>query len=857
MKFFGAHFFRWPLGSQGRPRLFKVILACFLVGCLSIVLNHFVKLNRELEDLREAKSDETYWTVSQMEVDFQNFRLALHDTFDRAKISGSPANLDSVRFAFDIYYSRITIIGHVVRVNSSQFEHILAARDTFADWIGSRNVASENELSDALAVAERTQKIVRDFQLANLHAIVDASRASRESASRRLKILLMASFDTVILLAFSLIIAILAFCKIKRQSATLLRAATNLQKIIESSLDAVVVSDGSGEVLYLNDSARKLFHVSELSTSRTDFFYALDTSQSVPIGVNMDTILSPGWRIDGGRFQMQATGYDLQGMTFPVEISVGRVSDFDGRLIDISFISDIGERNRLELELRQSRDQARQDASAKERFLAMMSHEMRTPLHGVVASLDLLRNTPPGPKADELLEVALGCSKEALDQIDDVLEVTRIESALEKPTPFDPSEAARAIASNLEHLAHGRGNTIDLDIKGPVWSLLMQRRSYRRVLYNLVGNAVKFTENGFIRIRLNTAVFADGSVDLLTSVSDTGIGIAPEDQKKIFEDFETVDENVNRHSGSTGLGLSIVRRAVEAMGGEIRLTSILGEGSTFWFVLRLEAVKAVDSVHLKVPSARSTPPKVLRILVVDDNQVNRILMMEMIDRLGMTAKQAADGPAAIRLASEAAFDVILMDISMEGMDGIEATAQIRRAGRSKGARVIAVSAQLMPDADLRFEQVGIQHYLSKPFKLNDLELCLQKATSDTRPVIDTAQIDHIRSLLGQENAIRFGKETLAEAVTALRLLRASRSGADLQRLAETLHRSAGSAAMLGAHRLAAAMRDGERQARDGDSAGLKKTFEEALLAARATADIFPILFTTDPHPPTGGAQRKA
>lgn len=843
--------------SWGRRWLFKVVLAFLLVGSLSIAFNHFLSLSRELDDLREAETDEAIWTVSQLEVDFQNFRLALHDAIHRAKTTGSQANLDSLRFAFDIYFSRTKIVGQIALVDSSRFEHILAARDRFADWIDSRNEASESELSDALAIADQDHSIVRSFALANLQAIVTASKALRENSRERHKFIFLASVDAAILLALSLVVAILAVGKVRRHSAALLRAATNLQQIIESSLDAVVVSDGSGEVLYFNGSARNLFHVGELSNSRTDFFHPLNTSQSVQTGVNMDTLLSPGWQMDGSRFRTKATGYDFHGRTFPVETSVARVSDFDGRRIYISFIRDIGDRNRLELELRQSRDRARQDASAKERFLAMMSHEMRTPLHGVVASLDLLRDTPPGPKADELLEVALGCSREALEQIDDVLEVTRIESAPEKLTPFDPSGAARAIVLNLEHLAHDRGNTIELDIEGPVWSLLMQRRSYRRVLYNLVGNAVKFTTNGVIRIRLKTAVFADGSVDLLTSVSDTGIGIAPENQKKIFEAFETVDENANRHGGSTGLGLSIVRKAVEAMGGEIGLSSVLGEGSTFWFVLRLEAVKAVDSFPLEVPRARSTLPKVLQILVVDDNQVNRILMMEMIKRLGMTATQAADGPAAIRLASEAAFDVILMDISMDGMDGIEATAQIRRAGRSKGARVIAVSAQLMPDADERLKQVGIQCFLSKPFNLNDLDLCLQKATSDSRPVIDTAQIDHIRSLLGQENAIRFAKETLAEAVTALRLLRASRNGADLQRLAETLHRSAGSAAMLGAHRFAEAMRDGERQARNGDSAGLKKTLEEALLAARATADIFPILFATDLHPPTGSAQRKA
>lgn len=843
---FGAQFL-W-FSSRGRLRLSKVVLA-LVVASVSVTLYQFWLLNQRLETVREATSDQAIWTMSQLEVDSQNFRLALYDAIDRAKTSGSPANLDSLRFAFDIYFSRTEILDKTAPVDSSRLAHLLVARDRFAGWIDSRNVASERELSDALAVADRDHGIVRDFALANLQAVVAATEAERREAHTSLQILLVFSLAVVALLAVSLVVVIQAAGREKRHSAALIRAATNLQQIIESTLDAVVVSDASGGILHFNVSAEQLFRVGGLGIPKANFFEAMGHQQQAPVGVNMAAILSPGWRAYADAGRAQATGSDLQGRIFPAEISVTSASDFDGRSIYIGFIRDIGDRIRLDSELRQSRDQARKDASAKARFLAVMSHEMRTPLHGAVASLDLLRDTPPGPEADALLEVALDCSRAALEQIGDVLELTRINSTRETPVPFDPAEAAREIIANLEPLAGERGNRIEFDTEGSVRLLLGQRRLYSRILYNLVGNAAKFTENGLIRIRLRTDTLADGSVELLTSVSDTGIGIAPEDQKRIFQDFETVGGKVAQYGKGTGLGLAIARIAAEEMGGDIGLTSALGQGSTFRFVLRLQAAETAPGRAPEVPGALPAPPKGLRILVVDDNQVNRVLEVEMIRRLGLVAAQAADGAAAVRLASETAFDVVLMDIGMPGMDGIEATARIRHAGRSKGARVVAVSAQLMPDAVRRLEDVGIRDILSKPFKLNDLARCLQGTATGMaphdRPVIDTAQVDEIRALLGEEGAIGLAKDTLAEAVAALRQLRASRNGADLQRLAETLHRSAGSAAMLGAHGFAAAMRAGERQARVGDAGGLRETFDEALRAARVAADILRLHFTSE------------
>ncbi|NLX94553.1 MAG: response regulator [Rhodopirellula sp.] len=364
---------------------------------------------------------------------------------------------------------------------------------------------------------------------------------------------------------------------------------------------------------------------------------------------------------------------------------------------------------------------------AKSRFLANMSHELRTPMNAILGMIDVAL-----PKAsDAIVEDCLRTARESADLLltllNDLLDSAKIESGkldLES-TPFSLRQmldqvtrvlAVRASEKGLSFCCRTQPDTPD--------AVVGDRMRLQQVLFNLAGNAIKFTDRGEVEIDLGTApdeTAATGGATLEFAVRDSGIGISQAAQQSLFQPFTQADASMARRFGGTGLGLSISKSLVEMMGGRIWVESETGKGSTFYFTVRLPLaaeIPADDDTPVHVPAAASAP---LHILLVEDNPANQKLAAYILQDRGHTVEIAADGREAVLSTDQNRYDVILMDVQMPGMDGLEATAAIRkRDGQSKRVPIIAMTAHAMKGDRDRCLAAGMDGYLSKPLNAREM-----------------------------------------------------------------------------------------------------------------------------------------
>ncbi|MFO1055364.1 MAG: ATP-binding protein [Dongiaceae bacterium] len=366
-----------------------------------------------------------------------------------------------------------------------------------------------------------------------------------------------------------------------------------------------------------------------------------------------------------------------------VQASVQRTSD-GGRVgiyTDISKLKQIGE------QLRAARDEAEAASRTKSQFLATVSHELRSPLHGVLSSLDLLQVTPLDAEQSGIVKGARASGVALLELIDDILDLTRLESGqLELEShPFAVGALLDSVVAMLGFRARqkGIGFRVQQATGVPPW-LAGDVKRVRQVLVNLVGNAVKFTEAGEVALALSVSEAADGP-RLRFEVSDTGIGIPPEAADRLFRDFSQLDAGRTRKYGGSGLGLAICRRLVTALGGTIGYAPRPRGGSLFWFELPLRPASAAQIADARAAAAPvEMPRRAARLLLVDDSPTNRAVTGTLLRHAGHQVDLAADGREAIAAAAQRDYDLILMDIAMPEMDGMAATAEIRGLAGPRG-----------------------------------------------------------------------------------------------------------------------------------------------------------------------------
>ena len=378
----------------------------------------------------------------------------------------------------------------------------------------------------------------------------------------------------------------------------------------------------------------------------------------------------------------------------------------------VGMLIDVDERKRGELALAQAERDANAANETKSRFLASMSHEIRTPMNGILGVLHLLRAEPLSEGGRKLLDEALQCGRMLSELINDILDLSKIEAGEMhlSPEPTDPVAAMNGVANMLRPQVEAKDLTLTVegDLDGG-WSWVDPVR-LRQTLFNLMGNAVKFTHQGEVRVRL-TAHGEGPNRRLRYEIADTGIGIPAEAQPRLFERFQQADDSATRQFGGTGLGLAITRHLVRLMGGEVSFVSVEGEGSTFQF--EISAPEAVRPAALQPVSAERLEG--VRVLVVEDNSANRMIVRKILESLGATVDVEEDGAAGLAAAERLAPDLILMDVQMPGMDGLEATRRIRALpGPVARTPIVALTANVLEHQRHAYVECGMDGVVGKP-----------------------------------------------------------------------------------------------------------------------------------------------
>ncbi len=490
-------------------------------------------------------------------------------------------------------------------------------------------------------------------------------------------------------------------------------------------------------------------------------------------------------------------------------------------------------------DLLDSLDAAEAANRAKSEFLTRMSHEIRTPMNGVLGMAELLLTSGISDEQREYALTILDCSDGLMTIINDVLDFSEIETGkLElSTTQFSPFEAVAETAEMLSHNAKVKGLQLTVASRHAedfwVYGDILR---FKQILMNLVGNAVKFTQFGQIRIRATVVDDAEDDITLRVEVADTGIGIHAADLKHIFDSFTQVDGTNSRRFGGTGLGLAVSRELVELMGGDIGATSTFGEGSTFWFQVTMSKasdrqeqrypVGASDSTLLSnndlpqslsvssVEPLQSSP----NILLAEDNAANQKVAITMLRMLGCQFDLADDGRKALLKWKAQSYDMILMDCQMPNLDGFAATAKIRNWEKQHQVAspipIIAVTANaLFTDRD-RCLAAGMSDYISKPFRLADLKNGIERWLPENRsmvalesgpepPTIGIPELDELRELgastVDLEEIVHCYVETSATSVDAMASAIGSRNRESLKALA---HQLKGGCGQVGAHEVA-------------------------------------------------------
>jgi PAS domain S-box-containing protein len=494
--------------------------------------------------------------------------------------------------------------------------------------------------------------------------------------------------------------------------ARLAESEARYRLLAEHAPDVIVRYDTAGRIEYASPAARRygaepdaligrnveeFLDPAERERNRA-FLASLARGETLPQG---EQNVWRSWMPNGGSVL-------FEGATSPI-------ADADGKIAGaMAVLRDVTARRALEDELRRKREEAEAATVAKSQFLANMSHEIRTPLTGVIGFAGLLGRMEGLPESARRYVERIHNSADALlTVVNDVLDFSKLEAnqVVLDAEPADPRAFIAATADLVRDRAAEKGLAIEIDCAPSLPAhLLVDAARLRQVLLNLLTNAVKFTSAGEVAV----AAEYDEAVGVFeVSLRDTGVGVAPAVASRLFQRFSQVDGSNARQHGGTGLGLAISKAMVELMGGEIGMESAPGFGSTFWFKVPAPAVEAPG-----VGGANEAPPLDVaraRILVVDDVAVNRELVSAILGALGAEVLEAGSGAEALEASRAAAFDIILMDLQMPGMDGLAATAAIRAEGGPNALTpIIALSANVLPAQVESCLAAGMDDHIGKP-----------------------------------------------------------------------------------------------------------------------------------------------
>lgn len=794
-----------------------------LIGVATLVLAAY-QIRTELKELEEASSDNVQWNLSQLEADLLQLRVAL-GTFPEA------AELGQVRRRFDLLVSRINTLTEGRISDELHTNAIAAAALARLENYVSRTVPLIDSWDAALRtslpeIASRTELIQSSARTLAIEGIAIFARQSTEQRSFIASLLARVGFlagTMLVALAGVLSILFRQFGVAERESAQRQQVNARLASTVGASLDAVIVADRDGTIVDFNGAASSIFGYSpEEAIGQKMAPLIIPEASRKAHYEGMHRYLETGEKhvIDNGLMQLTALHKD--GHEFPVEVSIAAASGPQGTIF-VSFIRDISARLEAEQDLRTARDSALAAERAKSNFLAVMSHEMRTPLNGIMGTLDLMGETRLDHEQARYVDVAKTSGQLLLRHINDVLDISKSEAGkLElNEDVFPPARIAEEVVSINQSLAARQGNTLSIANKLKPGELCVgDSFRLRQILFNLVGNACKFTQEGVITVIIARGKLESGELAVVFRVADTGIGIPPEDQDRVFDDFVTVDASYERRSDGTGLGLGICRRMTKAMGGEIGLSSDFGVGSTFWIKMPYRKPTNEEmAAFLEEEQPKITGPvAAMDILLVEDNEINRFVARRLLESLGHSVTEAENGRLGVDAADARAYDVILMDVSMPVMDGVTATRTIRQGdGRSAKVPIVGLTAHVLNEELNRFREAGMNDCLNKPIDRDRLGAVLARYAKPVRTTAETDQavIDDLRQMLGDTKFAASASKFIDEVDTGLAeiALMNGNAGPEVQ---AHIHRLAGSAGTFGAKALRKRLAEMETACKEAD-----------------------------------------
>jgi PAS domain S-box-containing protein len=828
------------LNTRMLPLRFK-LLAWLLLAAIGLTVIVYMSINvvRDLRLLNSASSDNVQWTLSQVEVEFLEYELYL------TRVVQDPnTDLKTLRREFDVFYSRVRTLResslYASLRQTTQFSDNLSIVQAFLDGIVPVIDSSDAELVAALpALLQMSQDVrsnVRALSNSGLNFFARDSDSRRTTAATTLTQL--ATGVTILLLA----LLFLAFYlnrlnsqNIKRR-AEVIQASKRMKIVTDTALDAVIVSDPNGLVLDFNTAAEQIFgHRASDAIGQSLADLIVPDHHLAAHEAGMDRMRKHGEKHVVGKGRVKLEAKRAGGEIFPVELAI-RSADTDEGEIFIAFLRDISHRVNAEQELVAARDRALAGEKAKTDFLATMSHEIRTPLNGLLGNLALLRDTKLSAKQARYIKNMDTSGKLLMSHISDVLDITKYDAGKLRlwPVAMNISTLMQDIVDNQSGAASANNTTLQWGWEGtPADWIRADRDRIQHILMNVIGNAVKFTHDGSVAVTAEVIGEPDATPELSITVSDTGIGIDSALQAEIFDDFMTGDSSYDRDVGGTGLGLGIAQRFVKALGGAIEVESEKGNGSTFVIRFPIEPIAPPEAV-VKRYSGGSIG-QASHILLVEDNEINRVVAREMLMAAGHMVTEAHNGRIAVDLAEEQRFDLILMDISMPVLDGRGATKAIR-AGKGASAQtpIVALTANAMAEEQQAYLADGMNDIVTKPLTRETLiqvisghiELGPKVATdiTESSTVVAFSYIDDLRDSLGVDALQSLLDRFVAEVDETLEQLK-DFEAFGLKEAAERAHRIAGSAAVMGAVNLRAALIEVEEASKAQDHKGTQAAID--------------------------------
>ncbi|APX12209.1 hybrid sensor histidine kinase/response regulator [Tateyamaria omphalii] len=817
--------------THGLNRYRVAIAAGF--GLLLLLLAVMVaNLAAQMRSLSLAAGDNTQWSIAQLDTEFANLNAVLTE-----QLAEGTLTRDEVRLRIDIALSRVDIInsGRAAEIfgDNTAAARQIAPINAFAEQtialLDAPGGLSEDDLRRIRAMLRDVRQDVRGIAVLGVRLGAEQSEARRAGFARQLLWTAGVAIALLFLMGILLQLLIQLLDRAAQRDRELLTSSRKLASTVAASLDAIVTADSEGRIIGFNSAAENVFgwRRGEIIGQKMDDTIIPHRMREAHRD-GMDRYLKTGEPhvVDSGRFELAALR--KSGEEFPVELNI-TTTEVEGQKSFIAYVRDISERKIDEQKLIDARDRAQTMDKAKTRFLTIMSHEIRTPLNGILGVLDLLKTTSLTAQQERYAKIATASSEILLEYVNEALDITRIEGgALQfSPQDFDLPTLMSSLVDVLEPLAREKQLSLSLHVAdGMRMRFHGDNNRIRQILTNLIGNAIKFTDRGEIKVSVN-GIHGPDTTSVRFAVCDTGAGIAPDDQEHVFEDFVSLAEGAGRQRRGDGLGLSIARRIAREMGGDITLESETGVGSTFTLILPLHRCDVQTVEPVPVPGERVRVKRGCSVLVAEDNDINRRVLRDMLEGMGHRVAEAVNGADCLEKAEHARFDLIFMDISMPVMDGIEATRKLRAGdGPNAQTEIVGLTAHGVEEYRAPAKQAGMDRFHTKPIRLDALHILFADLTEVTSSAPDDVHDDDVLgeliAVLGAGKVRDTGEAFFTELNAFAESARHVRDGADMTELAGAAHKLTGAAALLGLTRLETVLATCEDHARACDAAGHAK-----------------------------------